>query len=149
MAITIESNPNDLTPIGNPITFVVSSTNVAQPNFMFVCDVYILGTMFARLKCAPNPTTNYGYFNVREVLRSQLFTTTAINVGTGFQCPDMWRGYEVKFSEQYTGASATTVDWPGIVYCGAINTLDFPQYNYLQYVCTEVIQPNPIKLLTN
>lgn len=149
MAITIESNPQDLTTIGNPITFVVSSTNYTQPNFLFIADVYILGTLFARLKSSPNPTTNYGYFNIREILRSEISTTTAINEGRGFECPDMWRNYEVKFSEQYTGASTTTYDWSGIVYCGAIPTIEFPNFNYLQYVCTDVIQPNPVKLLTN
>jgi len=149
MSVTIITTPDDLTPIGNPITFVVSSPNVAQPNFMFVCDIFVNGDQVSRLKCFPNPTTDKGYFNIRETLRSQIGINTDIGEGRGFQCPDMWVEYEVQFSEQFTGSSAVTTDWTGTTYCGAINTLDFPLFDYSQYVCTEVIGPNPVKLLTN
>lgn len=149
MAITIQSNPQTFTTIGNPMTFVVTSTNVAQPNFMFVCDVYRGATLITKLKAFPNPTTNKGYFDVRETIRSFIGVNTDIGDGRGFGCPDMWSSYTVKFSEQYSGASATTYDFTGTVYCGAIETLNFPQYNYNNYVCLNSIPASPVKLLTN
>ena len=69
MAITIIQSPQDFTTIGNPMTFTLESDNYAQPNFMFVCDVYQGATLITKLKAFPNPSTNYGYFNIREILR--------------------------------------------------------------------------------
>ena len=149
MAITINQNPQLFTTIGNPMTFVVTSTNVAQPNFMFVCDVYRGATLITKMKAFPNPSTNKGYFNVRESLRFFIGMNTDIGDGRGFECPDMWTTYTIKFSEQYTGASATTYDFTGTVYCGAIDTLDFPEYDYNEYVCLGSVPLDPVKLLTN
>lgn len=149
MAITIEQNPQLFTTIGNPMTFVVSSTNVAQPNFMFVCDVYRGATLITKMKAFPNPTTNQGYFDIRESLRSFIGVNTNINEGDGFECTEMWTSYTVEFSEQYSGASATTYDFTGTVYCGAIETLDFPFYLFSNYVCDISSPANPIQLLTN
>lgn len=149
MAITIEQNPELFTTIGNPMTFVVSSTNVAQPNFMFVCDVYRGATLITKMKAFPNPVTNQGYFDIRESLRSFIGMQTNIDDGDGFECLDMWTSYTVEFSEQYSGASATTYDFTGTVYCGAIETLNFPFYSYQNYVCDVSVPASPIKLLTN
>lgn len=147
MAITIESNPQDFTTVGNPITFVLSSTNVAQPNFKYVADVFIGATQLVRLKTSPNPNNDQGYFDIREVLRTQIGINTDIGEGRGFECPDMWKEYTVEFSEEYTGASATTYDFTGTVYCGAINTLDFPSYDFTDYVVSST--PAIHQLLTN
>ena len=149
MAITIEQNPQLFTTIGNPMTFVVSSTNVAQPNFMFVCDVYRGATLITKMKAFPNPATNYGYFNIRESLRFFIGMKTNIDDGNGFEGVDMWTSYTVEFSEQYSGASATTYDFTGTVYCGAIDSLDFPFYLQQNYVCDVSVPADPIKLLTN
>lgn len=131
------------------MTFVVSSTNVAQPNFMFVCDVYRGATLITKMKAFPNPVTNQGYFDIRESLRSFIGMQTNIDDGDGFECLDMWTSYTVEFSEQYSGASATTYDFTGTVYCGAIETLNFPFYSYQNYVCDVSVPASPIKLLTN
>ena len=131
------------------MTFVVSSTNVAQPNFMFVCDVYRGATLITKMKAFPNPATNYGYFNIRESLRFFIGMKTNIDDGNGFEGVDMWTSYTVEFSEQYSGASATTYDFTGTVYCGAIDTLDFPFYLQQNYVCDVSVPADPIKLLTN
>lgn len=147
MAITIESNPQDFTTMGNPITFVLSSTNVAQPNFKYVADVSFNGNLVARLKSTPNPTNDYGYFNIREVLRYFITIDTGIDEGRGFECPNMWGSYTVEFSEEYTGAAATTYDFTGTLYCGAIDSLSFPQYDFTDYVVSST--PSIHRLLTN
>jgi hypothetical protein len=147
MAITIESQPQDFTTMGNPITFVLSSTNVAQPNFKFVADVFVGATQLIRLKTSPNPSNNQGYFDIREVMRTQIEINTDIEEGQGFECADMWKEYTVEFSEEYSGASATTYDFTGTVYCGAIDTLDFPSYDFTDYVVSST--PAIHQLLTN
>jgi hypothetical protein len=147
MAITIESSPQDFTTMGNPITFVLSSTNVAQPNFKYVADVSFNGNLVARLKATPNPTNDYGYFNIREVLRYFITIDTGIDEGRGFLCPNMWGSYTVEFSEEYTGAAATTYDFTGTLYCGAIDSLSFPQYDFNDYVVSST--PSIHRLLTN
>jgi hypothetical protein len=149
MAITIIQSPQAFTTIGNPMTFTLESDNYAQPNFMFVCDVYRGATLITKMKAFPNPLTTQGYFNIREALRSFIGMNTNIADGEGMECPDMWTSYTVEFSEQYSGASATTYDFTGTVYCGAIETLNFPSYQYENYVCSTSAPLNPIKLLTN
>ena len=131
------------------MTFTLESDNYAQPNFMFVCDVYRGATLITKMKAFPNPLTTQGYFNIREALRSFIGMNTNIADGEGMECPDMWTSYTVEFSEQYSGASATTYDFTGTVYCGAIETLNFPSYQYENYVCSTSAPLNPIKLLTN
>lgn len=147
MAITKESYPQEFTTMGNPMTFVLSSTNVAQPNFKFVADVFVNSIQIARLKTNPNPSNNKGYFNIRELFRGLIGVNVDIGEGRGFECPDMWKEYTVEFSEEYSGASATTYDFTGIVYCGAIETIDFPSYDNDDYVCKDIALEH--QLLTN
>lgn len=79
MAITIEqqaytkqaSGVNtqlDVQPVYTPAVFVVSSTQDAQINFRFVCDVYINGSNVTRLKFSPN-AVNHGIIDVTDILK--------------------------------------------------------------------------------
>ena len=41
MAMTIEQRPEDVTPAFNPVVYVISSTNVSEPNHKFIIDVKV------------------------------------------------------------------------------------------------------------
>lgn len=134
MAITITAQPTDYTPGGNPIVFVVSSSNVAQTNFKYVANVSINGNMVAKLKAFPNAlNSNRAVFNVQELVRGFFDVTPVIGDGITtsqpFSCNSQIATLDVEFVEEYTGAPANSVDSNSIiVWNGALNTLDFAQW---------------------
>ena len=44
MAITILANPKTFAPVYNKMEYLIESTNVAQPNFAYLVDIYINGS---------------------------------------------------------------------------------------------------------
>jgi hypothetical protein len=135
MAISIVQAPQEFTPIGNPIIYLLTSTNVSNPAFRFVGDVKIGSTVIARLKSAPNPSNNKGVFNIREVLREYIsVTNSAFNEGS-YGVTNMSSAVTVEFREQWSGTVQTTyVDDSFTVIAGAQTTLDFPSYVYTGWV---------------
>ena len=65
MAITILSSPLSYTPAYNDINFVVDSTNKTQPNFNYIFDILINGSVVSRHRVPPRPSNNYGVFNAK------------------------------------------------------------------------------------
>ena len=45
MAITLYDEPQPIAPAGNPLVFTFSSDETAQPNFSFIVEVYINGSL--------------------------------------------------------------------------------------------------------
>ena len=113
MAININQYPNGTVIVAgyNPIEYSLDSTNVAQTNFQFVCDVYPAGaTAPTRLKQPANPTNNYCVFDIQSVVKSYLgrdrwgYSDTAWNT-----CTNSFNNFTVKFGEEYGASSAITV----------------------------------------
>lgn len=113
MSITINSTPASYSSIHSPLWFVVSSTNIAQTNFKYVCDVYVGGTLIARLKSFPQPTSTKGIFNVAPIVRNYWESYFKPNVSTFSAFPytgsDIYVSYEVKFGEEYGGTTYTNL----------------------------------------
>lgn len=65
----------------NVIFLALEDTNRAANNdFKYICDVYI-GTLQARLKAVPDPTTGQGIFDIGPIIRSYINTTAQLNAG--------------------------------------------------------------------
>lgn len=117
MAITIQRQAPAHCFVYNPLWWVVSSTNTAQSNFRFVCDIYITGQTFAgasylRLKTPVDPVNNRGVFNVNPIL--ERYVTYDISIATGAteaikQASNSVIEYQLKFGEEYGPSSAVTV----------------------------------------
>ena len=147
MAITIEQSPAATTPVYNPVISVVSSTNTAQSNFRYVCDIYITGETFAgqsyiRLKAPVNPTYGSCAFDVGGILERYL-TFDIGNDIYGFQrASDSILEYQLKFGEEYgpssgiTVYSNLTVDSARYAWNGLIDHLPFTAYAQADYVTT-------------
>ena len=78
MAITILQIPANYTPVYNDVNFVVSSTNTGQPNFNFLFDVKINGTLISRHRIPPRPDNGYGLFNAKRIVEN--YVSQAINI---------------------------------------------------------------------
>jgi hypothetical protein len=105
MAITINTEPNDIAPVYSDISYVVTSTNYAQSNFKFVAVVKnAAGTILAKLK-APifHGTTDKGVFNISRILQNYVTYDFTQNLGTLTKCLNSYIGYSVEFGEEYGG----------------------------------------------
>lgn len=156
MAITIIQQPTEYTPGGNPIVFIVGSTNVAQPNFKYVANVSLNGNMVAKLKAFPNAlNSNRAVFNVQELVRGFFDVTPIIGDGIipaqAFACDSQIALLDVEFVEEYTGAPANSVDSNTItVWNGAFDTFEFAQWYYIYANEYRITNTNlEVKPLTN
>ena len=107
MAITILANPKNFAPVYNKMEYLISSTNVAEPNFAYLVDIYIngSGTKTARLRIPVRPTDNYGKVDIHRVLESALTSDVGnpdptADSGT-YEAPNSALTYVVKFGEEF------------------------------------------------
>lgn len=69
MAITIEQNPQPFWPVCNNPTWTFSSTNTAQPNFSFIVEVYLNGSLLSTHEVYPE-NGNVAKFNITQIGRA-------------------------------------------------------------------------------
>jgi hypothetical protein len=104
VAITIENEPGDITPVYSDITYTLSSTNSGQTNFKFVAVVKnAAGTILAKLKAPVYTGTSYGVFNLSRILQN--YVTFDFNQATTIpaKCSNSFLAYSVEFGEEYGG----------------------------------------------
>ncbi len=135
MAITINSSPDNYSSLHAPLYFVLSSTNTAQTNFKYVCDIYVAGNLVARLKSFPQPVSSKGIFNVAPIIRNYWSSYFKPNItipqAFSYKGSDIYVDFEVKFGEEYSGTT----------YLDLETTSKFA-YNYVQdYLYTPTSQP--------
>lgn len=137
MAITINKTPeNRYNPITIPTEFSISSTNVNQPNFKYICDVYVDGeTGYYRMKQSPHPVNGYTVFDVGGIMKSFL-SSDAPKAATSVEfqhASNSYRLFTCKFGEEY-GASSAIIAYPNVQvmttnFYGVINaTLDYDEW---------------------
>jgi hypothetical protein len=144
MAITINSSPDNYSSLHVPLWFVLSSTNTAQTNFKYVCDVYVNGNLVARLKSFPQPVSSKGIFNVAPVVRNYWASYFKPDIVTpsafSYTGSDIYVDYELKFGEEYGGTT----------YLDLTTTNKFG-YNYIQdylYTPTSPMYLTPLEYET-
>ena len=108
MAITVRQQPANLFPAYNDAVYIVTSSNVAQPNFKFVADIYVNSVKVDRMLIPPHPTELSGKVNVSPLLESRV--SVDISADDNRILPNNKSNvlYEVKFGEAY-GSSGTVV----------------------------------------
>ena len=105
MAITINANPKDFAPIYNKMEYLISSTNTAEPNFAYLVDIYINGsvTKTVRLRIPVRPSDSKGKVDIHRVLESALTSNVGSPTGTAgtYEAANSSLSYIVKFGEEY------------------------------------------------
>lgn len=109
MAITVYNKPSNYAPAYNQMIFTLSSTNVTQPNFRYIADIYVNGSSdYTRLEVGKNPTNSSGVFDISGIIQNYLSRDAEDNT-TGFKtCGNSIVSYDVKFGEQYGASSGIT-----------------------------------------
>ena len=159
MAITIQSSADTYSPAYNPIWSVVSSTNTAQANFEYICDLYITGVTFAggasylRLKSPADPTYSRGIFNVSNILQRQLTSDIGNSIYGFQQCSNSILEYTLKFGELYGPSSGVvaytdlTVDSARYAFIGSLAHIERKDYAVSNYVANN--SSTQVQILSN
>ena len=113
MAITILANPKTFAPVYNKMEYLIESTNVAQPNFAYLVDIYIngSGTKTVRLRIPARPSDNKGKVDIHRVLESALTSDVGNPTGDAgtYNASNSSLSYIVEFGEEY---GTTLVQYP-------------------------------------
>jgi hypothetical protein len=153
MSVTIERQPEDFQPVFNQNRWIVESNNIAQPNFEYICDVYVNAgsTYIARLKRFPD-SDGYGDFDLSRVLADYVSVTLAASNDNGFNLHrSHYVNYVLKFGEIYNGTTYTnlTVTSTQVALMMALSFNQFYDYDFEQYASGVGSPSVDIKFLTN
>lgn len=141
MSITIEQQPQRYTPAYNDMRYVVSSTNTAQDNFKYICDMYVNGTKVGRIERSPDPDFGVATFDVKRFIHP--YITHDIDLTSTAGTETMENSYVVllcKFGEQYGPSSGITtyadLTLSSSIYpwSASIGSLTFIDFNYMDYM---------------
>jgi len=153
MAITIEDNPLNYAPVYNPMEYLLSSTNTAQPNFSYLVDVYIngSGTKTWRGRLPKRPSDDYCLVDIHRILEATLTSDVGdpTSVAGTNEAPNSVLSYVVKFGEEY-GTTITqypdlTVDSTRYAINAAVEKQEFIDWDIRDYILDGVTK----KFLTN
>jgi hypothetical protein len=115
MAITINQQPTSPGMANSDLLFSVTG-NSSQPQYQFVCDIYISGsaTRVQRIKQQPNPSGN-GVFNVGQIIHSYLESDNIWKTSKFATADEVAKRFRVLFGEEYgTSLSSSVVVYNGI-----------------------------------
>ena len=162
MAITgVTYEPQDYRTAYNPIEYVLTSNQTAQPRFKYVIEVYDGATLLGTLRVPADPN-NYGRTDIHGIAESYISTDLGTIGGTtGFTGnANSWIEYTVKFGEEYeTGGSVVVTMYPAfdktlIVFNGCLpnyrgSDLNFVDYQANNYYQNYTVNANTRKFQTN
>lgn len=140
MAITVYNTPASYAPAYNQMIFTLSSTNVTQPNFRYIADIYVNGSSdYTRLEVGKNPTNSSGVFDISGIVQNYLSRDAEDNTTTFKQCENSIVSYEVKFGEQYGPSSGITnytnlTNSTGYCFNGVFDANSFLEFTTNKYV---------------
>jgi hypothetical protein len=158
MAITILATPKAFAPVYNKMEYLISSTNVAQPNFAYLVDIYINGsvTKTVRLRIPVRPSDNYGKVDIHRVLESALTSDVGNPLGTAatYNASNSSLSYIVKFGEEY---GATVTQYPDVeidssrkAINASLEKANFINWNFNNFKFNIILGPQPPnRFLTN
>ena len=118
MAITVQQWPvggQYITMAHNPVEYVVSSNNTAQPNFKYIADLTWTSGTTVRYIQGADPTNGYCRFDFSSVLRNTVTYDPPLNGATNnfYDCINSYKAYSVQFGEQY-GATSAITNYPNL-----------------------------------
>ena len=116
MAITIQQQPTSPNMSNNDLLWVLTSNQISQPQFQYVCDVYYSGsaTLIQRVKQEPNPSTK-AVFNLGNILTAQMESDNVWKTDVFATSSNCNKSFVVRFGEEYgANVSASVILYNGI-----------------------------------
>ena len=146
MAITVLAQPTTPNVTGTRLLYSLSSTNVTQPQFQYVADIYQGSNLVTRQFIYPN-TAGSGNFDIARILSDNLEYDDDWKTTTSISADDSYKTFTLAFSESYaTSISSSTSVTAG----GASSTLQvFPGQLEPTYGSFNWQDSGSVQLLTN
>lgn len=151
MAITVQQSVGSLRPAYNNADYILSSSNVSQPNFKYVVDYYIGGIKVDRQLIPPHPIHLTGLVNIAPILEQRVSSDIIRSDDRVLPNNNSYVQYVLKFGEAY-GATTITIH-PDLTTTSAAymwNSIfdypDFCNYSSTTYIASASA---PCKFLTN
>lgn len=140
MAITITQEPQYFQPACNPFIWVFESDQTAQPNFSFIVELYVDGSLVSTHQVF-NESGNYAKFDASGDLRC-LLTSDMVTTGALLTFYDTaFAGVNVKIYEKYgTPPTITTVFATSSIrrsFNSSLRHPDFINYSHLDYMISK------------
>lgn len=105
MAITIDLQPQEITPAYNSIFFVLSSNNYSQPGFNYLIQYTDNDSGYTvPLRCKPYNLDGSGRFELTKMVSNfvSYYKQNTTPVNSGFYRPlNIWSEYSINFKEEY------------------------------------------------
>lgn len=102
MALTIIQQPEEISPAGNPVIFLLNSTNAAQSNFRFIAVIKNgSGAILGKRKFPLIPGTSRGWIDIHRLLESYVSETFNIDQASAAEISTATFAYSVEFGEEY------------------------------------------------
>jgi len=130
MAVNITQNPQTITPSDNPVTWVFSSTQTAQPNFYFLVEVSIANpttfSVIEKHKVYPE-VSSFAHFNAQTI--TERFVE-ANNIVSGQALPKV----RIKVTEYYNNSAQASATSNEVMFWKArISMRNFANYDHSEY----------------
>jgi hypothetical protein len=135
MAISINQEPQLYTPASNPIIWVFSSDQTAQPNFSYKVELKINGAVFGTYELYPMQGA-FCKFDASEYIRSFVRTHLTYLTGFSWESQDQAVSVQIIVSESYGTPPALEDQQESMgnyVFNGALRYQQFNSYNYQYY----------------
>lgn len=102
MGLSILQQPSIYSSGFNPLAFVISSTDTAEPNFRFTAEVSLNGVAVTTLKVYPDPVDDNGYFEVSKIVSTALsLSEPAIDLDGFNNAPNNYAAYTINFGAEW------------------------------------------------
>jgi hypothetical protein len=140
MAITLQQEPNFVSPVYNPIYYTFRSNNYSQPQFKFICELYINGILRHTEKIPVKPSLDSATFHVNRILESfitydkEYDSTEPVYCGRNSVCTyylDIGEEYEV--AGTLTEFSSLTATSEVLAFNGSLNHRDWMLFAANEY----------------
>lgn len=114
MALAVNHEPSNYASVNNELLFTVyesvkAEDDVTYPDYTYVCDVYVSGTLVGRLKARPDPLYQRGIFDVGPILRSYVSYGLKATYSNATETYDNRISYVLKFGEEYSSTLYTNL----------------------------------------
>jgi hypothetical protein len=116
----------DALPVYNEINYVCSSTNVAQPGFKYLVDIYIGAIKVARRRVSAEPINNKLIVNVATIIENYVTNNPGVypdndeGINSG---ANQFIAFTVKFGEEYLVATVRT-QYPDLTVSNTANAFN-------------------------
>jgi len=141
MAITIQQQPTSPGMANSDYLFAVTSNSSSQPQYQFICDVYISGsgTYVQRIKQQPNPSGT-GVFNLGQIVHTYLESDNTWKTTRFVGATNVAKRFVVKFGEEYgTSLSSSINTYDGIT--NATTGIPAKTGSAYYYVANGLVEP--------